>query len=204
MSFYLGGRVIWNLIEDLLDPNLAPLWRCWLFIEGQQLEFNPCVANHPRPRSGITRQRSPWDDQQMLSWWFGSPLWKGLLLRGTPIRTPNPPWAQTNQESQLRRPNFPEITRTYRLCIYTIEIIEIILLFLCKVILGTWQVFRIFSAETGNPSSKKKQPPSSWGSPAFSLWRLVKIHVYFPKNPWDVMGCHERRVWCFHRRGQDS
>ena len=36
----------------------------------------------------------------------------------------------------------------------------------------------------------------------------------YPKDPWDVMGvsktpflrpfsgCHERRVWCFHRRGQ--
>ena len=47
---------------------------------------------------------------------------------------------------------------------------------------------------------------------------LEKDGFFYPKNPWDVgfrvsschlfwgpeTGCHERRVWCFHRRGQDG
>ena len=42
-----------------------------------------------------------------------------------------------------------------------------------------------------------------------TCWLLL----IYPKNPWDVMGCQKRlfwgprgvtrRVWCFHRRGQD-
>ncbi len=33
------------------------------------------------------------------------------------------------------------------------------------------------------------------------------VGIVCPKNLWDVMGpqgCYERRVWCFHRRLQDS
>ena len=49
----------------------------------------------------------------------------------------------------------------------------------------------------------EKAKPSSFGG-----------NGKLPKNPWDVVGCQNhvfwgprgvtRRVWCFHRRGQDS
>ena len=87
MSLCLGGMGHLKSYWRSSGPHLAPLWRCWLFIEVQQLEFNGFHALSS-PTNG---QRSPWDDQLMLSPWFGSPLWQGLLLSSTPIRTPNPP-----------------------------------------------------------------------------------------------------------------
>lgn len=100
MSLCLGG--MGHLKSYSSGPHLAPLWRCWLFIEVQQLEFNGFHALSS-PTNG---QRSPWDDQLMLSPWFGSPLWKGLLLSSTPIRTPTPPWPQNQPRKPVETTTF--------------------------------------------------------------------------------------------------
>ena len=48
------------------------------------------------------------------------------------------------------------------------------------------------------------------------IFGVYVVVTWSPRNPWDVgrgvkltpvlkpQGCHNRRAWCFHRRGQDS